>query len=120
VLARVTRSTLLEVLNLDYVCTARAKGLRDRLIIYRHAMPNTLIPILTLVGLEIGALLTGAFIIEVVFSYPGMGWLLIESIAQRDFPVIQGVVLLTAVGYILINLAVDVLYAFTDPRIRYD
>jgi peptide/nickel transport system permease protein len=120
VLARVTRSTLLEVLNLDYVRTARAKGLRDRLIIYRHAMPNTLIPILTLVGLEIGALLTGAFIIEVVFSYPGMGWLLIESIAQRDFPVIQGVVLLTAVGYILINLAVDVLYAFTDPRIRYD
>jgi peptide/nickel transport system permease protein len=120
VLARVTRSTLLEVLSQDYVRTARAKGLQERLMIFRHAMPNTFIPILTLVGLELGALLTGAFIVEVVFAYPGMGWLLIESIAQRDFPVIQAVVLLTAVVYVVANLTVDILYAVFDPRVRYN
>lgn len=119
VLARVTRSTMLEVLSHDYVRTARAKGLRERLTVYRHVMPNTLIPILTLVGLELGALLTGAFIVEIVFSIPGIGWLLIDSIAQRDFPVIQGVVLLAALTYIAANLVVDILYAVTDPRIRY-
>ncbi|RIK40481.1 MAG: peptide ABC transporter permease [Chloroflexi bacterium] len=119
VLARVTRSTMLEVLNNDYVRTARAKGLREKTVIYRHALRNTLIPVVTLAGLELGGLLTGAFIVETVFAYPGLGALGIQALSARDFPVIQGVVLVTALIYVVVNLGVDVLYGVLDPRIRH-
>lgn len=118
VLARVTRSTMLEVLNHDYVRTARAKGLREQTVIYRHALRNTLVPVVTLAGLELGGLLTGAFIVETVFAYPGLGQLAIQALGSRDFPLIQGIVLVTAVAYVVVNLAVDVLYGVLDPRIR--
>ncbi|HUG15585.1 MAG TPA: nickel ABC transporter permease [Thermomicrobiales bacterium] len=119
VLARVTRSTMLDVLSQDFVRTARAKGLRERIVIYRHALRNALIPIVTLVGLELGALLTGTFIVETVFAYPGLGLLGIQALQTRDFPLIQGIVLVTATIYVVANLCVDVLYGFLDPRIRY-
>jgi peptide/nickel transport system permease protein/oligopeptide transport system permease protein len=119
VLARVTRSTMLDVLSQDYVRTARAKGLRERVVTYRHALRNALVPIATLVGLELGGLLAGAFIVETVFAYPGLGLLGVTALQQRDFPLIQGVVLVTAVVYVLANLLVDLLYAVLDPRIRY-
>jgi peptide/nickel transport system permease protein/oligopeptide transport system permease protein len=119
VLARVTRSTMLDVLSQDYVRTARAKGLHERIVTYRHALRNATIPIATLVGLELGGLLAGAFIVETVFAYPGVGLLGVQALQNRDFPVIQGVVLLTAVVYVLANLVVDLLYAVLDPRIRY-
>ena len=119
VLARVTRSTMLDVLSQDYVRTARAKGLRERIVVYRHALRNALIPIVTLVGLELGGVLAGAFIVETVFAYPGMGLLGIQALQTRDFPLIQGIVLVTAVVYVFANLLVDVLYGVLDPRIRY-
>jgi peptide/nickel transport system permease protein len=119
VLARVTRSTMLDVLSQDHVRTARAKGLQERLVVYRHVLRNSLIPIVTLIGLELGILLTSAFIIEAVFAYPGLGTLAIQSLFARDFPMIQGVVLVTAFIYIAINLSVDILYSVLDPRIRY-
>jgi peptide/nickel transport system permease protein/oligopeptide transport system permease protein len=119
VLARVTRSTMLDVLSQDFVRTARAKGLAERIVTYRHAMRGALIPIVTLVGLELGGLLTSAFIVETVFAYPGMGLLGIQSLQYRDFPMIQGIVLVTALIYVLSNLVVDVLYGVLDPRIRY-
>jgi ABC-type dipeptide/oligopeptide/nickel transport system permease component len=119
VLARVTRSTMLDVLSQDFVRTARAKGLRERVVTYRHALRNALIPIVTLVGLELGGLLAGAFIVETVFAYPGMGLLGIQALQMRDFPLIQGIVLVTATVYVVANLLVDVLYGVLDPRIRY-
>jgi peptide/nickel transport system permease protein len=119
VLARVTRSTMLDVLSQDYVRTARAKGLGERVVVYRHALRNALVPIVTLIGLELGGLLTGTFIVETVFAYPGVGLLAIQSLQQRDFPLIQGIVLLTATVYVVANLLVDILYAVLDPRIRY-
>jgi peptide/nickel transport system permease protein len=119
VLARVTRSTMLDVLSQDHVRTARAKGLQERLVVSRHVVRNSLIPIITLIGLELGILLTGAFIIEAVFAYPGLGTLAIQSLFARDFPMIQGIVLVTAFIYITINLTVDILYSALDPRIRY-
>jgi ABC-type dipeptide/oligopeptide/nickel transport system permease component len=118
-IARVTRSSLLEVLGADYLKTARAKGLREHLVITRHALKNALIPVLTLLGLELGGLLTGAIVTETVFAYPGIGLLLITSIGNRDFPVIQPALLLFAVQFVLVNLVVDVLYAVVDPRITY-
>jgi peptide/nickel transport system permease protein/oligopeptide transport system permease protein len=119
VLARLTRSAMLEVLNQDYVRTARAKGLADRVVIAGHALRNALIPIATVLGFELGAVLTGAFIVETVFAYPGMGMLAVQALANRDFPLIQGIVLVTALGYVLANLLVDLLYGVLDPRIRY-
>lgn len=119
VLARVTRSTMLDVLSQEYVRTARAKGLNEQVVIFRHALRNALIPVVTLIGLELGALLTGAFIVETVFAYPGLGALAIQALASRDFPLIQGIVLVTALIYVLTNLLVDVLYGWLDPRIRY-
>lgn len=119
VLARVTRSTMLDVLSQDFVRTARAKGLREQVVTYRHGLRNALIPIVTLVGLELGGLLAGAFIVETVFAYPGMGLLGIQALQMRDFPMIQGIVLITATIYVLANLLVDVLYGVLDPRIRY-
>lgn len=119
ILIRLTRSSLLEVLRADYVRTAWSKGLRERSVVTHHAIKNALIPLVTVVGLQIGALLGGTVIMESVFALPGMGRLSLDSITRRDYPVVQGVVLLLATGYVLINLAVDLLYGWLDPRIHY-
>ena len=119
VIARMTRSTMLEVLNQDFIRTARAKGVRERVVVVRHALRNALIPVMTIIGLQFGGLLTGAVIVESVFSRPGLGRYAITAISSRDFPEIQGIVLLAAVVYVFVNLAVDLLYAVLDPRIRY-
>jgi peptide/nickel transport system permease protein len=116
---RMVRSTLLEVLRQDYIRTARAKGLRERTVLYTHALKNAFIPVLTVIGVQIGHLLGGAVIIEEVFSLPGIGRFLLNGIYQRDYPVIQGGVLFVALVFSLINLMVDVLYGWFDPRIRY-
>jgi peptide/nickel transport system permease protein len=119
IIARVTRSSMLEVLGEDYVRTARAKGLAERRVILAHALKNAFIPIITILGLEFGGLLSGAIIAESVFAYPGLGLLLVNSINNRDFPVVQGALLLFAVQFVLVNLVVDVLYAWINPRITY-
>jgi peptide/nickel transport system permease protein/oligopeptide transport system permease protein len=119
-LARMTRGTLLEVLSQDYIRTARAKGLAERVVIFKHALRNALIPVVTVVGLEFGTLLSGAVITETIFAWPGLGQLLVGSILARDYPVVQGAVLLVAISFVLINLLVDLLYAAIDPRVRYD
>ncbi len=119
IIARVTRSSLLEVLNQDYIRTAVAKGLHERAVIYRHALKNALIPVVTVVGLEFGYLLAGAVITETVFAYPGVGRLLVDSISYRDFPMVQGILLILASQFVLINLVVDLLYGWLDPRIHY-
>ena len=119
IIARMTRSSLLETFGQDYVRTARAKGLRDRVVVLRHALKNALIPILTVVGLQFGALLSGAILTETTFAWPGMGRLLVNSISSRDYPVIQGIALIFAFIFTLVNLAVDLLYAYVDPRIHY-
>jgi peptide/nickel transport system permease protein/oligopeptide transport system permease protein len=115
-----TRSAMLEVLNQDFVRTARAKGLLGRSIVLKHAFRNALVPIVTVGGLEFGALMAGAVITETVFTWPGIGSLLVTSILARDYPVVQGAVLLIAVTFIVVNLLVDLVYGFIDPRIRYD
>jgi peptide/nickel transport system permease protein len=120
VIARLVRSSMLEVLRQDYVRTARAKGLRDRIVVFRHALKNAMIPVVTVLGLQFGALLGGAVVIETVFSRPGVGRLAVTSILSKDFQVTQGTVLMSAVFYTLVNIIVDVSYAFLDPRIRYD
>jgi peptide/nickel transport system permease protein len=119
VLARMTRSTMLEVLNEDFVRTARAKGLRNQIVVRRHVLKNALIPVVTIIGLQFGGLLTGAVIVESVFSRPGLGRYAVTAIESRDFPAIQGIVLMAAIVYVIVNLIVDVLYATIDPRIRY-
>jgi peptide/nickel transport system permease protein len=119
VLMRLTRSTLLEVLRNDYIRTARSKGLRERVVIGRHALKNALIPVVTVVGLQLAALLGGAVIIEMVFALPGLGLLTLEAIFRRDYPLVQAVSLYIAMVFVLINLAVDLAYAWLDPRIRY-
>jgi ABC-type dipeptide/oligopeptide/nickel transport system permease component len=119
VVTRLTRSSMLEVIGQDFVRTARAKGLPGRGVILHHSLRNALIPIVTVIGLEFGALLGGAVITETIFAWPGIGRLAIRSIVQRDFPVVQGVVLMIAIVRICANLAVDVVYALIDPRIRY-
>lgn len=116
---RFLRSSLLDVLGQDYVRTARAKGLSPRTVSLRHALKNALIPFVTVVGLEMGSLLGGLVVVEQIFAWPGIGWLMINSITQRDYAVVQGAVLLIAAGVVLINLVVDVLYGYLDPRIRY-
>jgi peptide/nickel transport system permease protein len=120
VVMRMTRSSLLEVLQLDYVRTARAKGLGAPAVLLRHALRNALVPVVTVVGLQAGALLGGAIITETIFALPGVGRLLVDAIFQRDFPVVQGVVLFLALNFLLVNLLVDLAYAGLDPRIRYD
>ena len=117
-LTRLTRSSMLEVLNQDYVRTARAKGLRDRVVLMRHALRNALIPIVTVIGINIGILLGGSAVIETVFVLPGVGQLVVRSLYNRDLPVIQGLILYVAVVYVLVNLLVDVLYTYLDPRLR--
>jgi peptide/nickel transport system permease protein len=119
IVARMTRSSMLEVLGQDYLRTARAKGLQERAIVLRHALKNALIPIVTVVGLQFGGLLSGAFLTETVFARPGIGRYVVTAIGARDYPAIQAVVLIFAVIFVLINLLVDILYAFLDPRIRY-
>lgn len=120
VLSRMLRSSLLEVLGDDYIRTARAKGLSDRQVILRHGLRNAWLPVLTLLGLQLGALLGGAVVTETVFNWPGVGLLLIESIQRRDYPVVQGCVLLISSSYVLLNLITDLLYARIDPRIRLE
>jgi peptide/nickel transport system permease protein len=117
--ARLTRSTLLEVLGQDYIRTSRAKGLDDGAVIRRHALKNAMIPVVTVVGLQLGNLLGSAIVIETIFALPGIGRLVVDSIYQRDFPLVQGVTLYLAVIFLVINLAVDMMYAYLDPRIRY-
>jgi len=117
-LVRLVRSSMLEVLRQEYVTTARAKGLRERIVIRRHAFKNALIPVVTVLGLEVGSLLSGAVITETVFARPGIGKLIVDSIQSKDFTVVQGAVLFVAATYVLVNLIVDVSYAFVDPRIR--
>jgi peptide/nickel transport system permease protein len=119
-IARLTRSTMLEVLRQDFVTTARSKGLGERLVIFRHALGNALIPVVTYVGLEFGVLLGGAVVTEQIFSWPGMGRLVVDAINSRDYPIIQGSILFFAVLFVLINLIVDLLYGLLDPRIRYE
>ncbi len=117
--ARLVRSTLLEVLGQDYVRTARAKGLAERVVIWQHALKNALIPVVTVVGLEFGTLLGGAVITETVFAWPGVGSLVIRAIGQKDFPVVVGTVTVLSLSFVLINLIVDLLYGYLDPRVRY-
>jgi peptide/nickel transport system permease protein len=116
---RITRASLVQVLQLDYVRTARAKGVRGRTVVIRHALRGALIPVVTVLGLQTGSLLGGAVIVESIFALPGAGRLIVDAIFARDFPVVQGTVLILAVSFILVNLGVDLLYARLDPRIRY-
>lgn len=119
ILTRFIRAGLLEVLSSDYIRTARAKGLRERVILTRHAMRNAMVPVVTIAGIQLALLLSGTVIIEIVFSIRGMGRILIGAIFDKDYPVVQGVILLVAVIFVLANLIVDILYTFLDPRIRY-
>jgi peptide/nickel transport system permease protein len=118
-IARIARSCMIEVLRQDYIRTARAKGLAERSVIYLHAFRNALVPVVTVIGITMAILIGGAVVTEIVFNIPGLGRLIISAILRRDYPVVQGVVLLTAAAYMLINLVVDMVYAFIDPRIRY-
>ena len=119
ILARMVRATLLEILHEDYIRTARAKGLNEITIILYHALRNAALPIITILGLQLGTLLGGAVITETVFAWPGIGQLTIESIQQRDYPVVQACVLLISLSYVLVNTLTDLLYAWLDPRVRY-
>jgi ABC-type dipeptide/oligopeptide/nickel transport system permease component len=118
-IARMTRSTMLEVLRADYVRTARAKGLVERAVVYGHALRNALLPIVTVIGHQFGTLLGGAVLTEFVFGWPGLGQLLVDALFARDYPVVQGIVLTFSALFILVNLAIDVLYGVIDPRIHY-
>ncbi|MGB9857173.1 MAG: ABC transporter permease [Dictyoglomaceae bacterium] len=120
IIARMTRSSMLEVLNQEYILAAFAKGLPKRKIIFRSALRNALIPVITVIGLEFGFLLGGAIMTETIFSWPGMGRLVYDAIMARDYPLVQGCILLSAVVFVFINLIIDILYAFIDPRIRYE
>lgn len=118
-LARVTRSAMLEALSADYIRTARAKGLSDRVVTLRHALRNAMIPIITVLGLDFGAYLTGSILTETVFSWPGLGRYVVGAIARRDLPAIQGTVLFLSAVFVLVNLIADIAYAKTDPRVAY-
>jgi peptide/nickel transport system permease protein len=117
-LARLVRSSIIEVLHLEFLQTTRAKGLRERTVVLRHAFPNALIPVITVIGLQFGSLLSGAVVTETVFARPGLGKLVVDSIQNKDFPVVQGVILVLAMIYVIVNLLVDLSYAIIDPRIR--
>jgi ABC-type dipeptide/oligopeptide/nickel transport system permease component len=120
IIARLTRATLLQTVREDYIRTARAKGLHERVIIIRHAMKNSMIPVVTILGPMLAALVTGTFVTELIFGIPGMGKYFVTSITNRDYPVIMGTILLYAVFLVIANLVVDIVYAYLDPRIRYD
>ncbi len=118
IIARMTRSSLLEVMGLDYVRTARAKGLRDLRVVFRHALRNALLPVVTIIGLSLGALLGGAVLTETVFNLAGMGRLLYDAIQARDYVIVQAITLIIAIVFVVLNLIIDIMYAFLDPRIR--
>ncbi len=120
VLARLIRSTMLEILRQDYITTARSKGVSERSVIWRHALKNALIPVVTVVGIQFGYLLGGTVITEIVFARQGIGTLIINGIFQHDFPLVQGGVMMLAIIFVFVNLVVDLLYGFLDPRVRYD
>lgn len=119
-IARMMRSSMLDIMRTDFVRTARAKGLAERLVVYRHALRNAMLPTLTVIGLSIAGLAGGSVVVETVFSIPGVGMLVINAIARRDYPVIQGVVLFSALLYVMVNLIIDLMYAYIDPRVRYE
>ncbi|MBE6066584.1 MAG: ABC transporter permease [Clostridium lundense] len=119
IIARMTRSTMLEIVKQDYIRTARAKGLFEKAVILKHALRNALIPITTVIGLQLGSLLGGAVLTETVFSWPGVGSYTIDAIMKSDYPVVQGAVMILAIVFVLVNLIVDLLYAYLDPRIKY-
>ena len=116
---RLTRSTMLEVMRQDYVRTARAKGLRERVVVVRHALRNAVLPVITVIGLQVSVLISGTVVLERIFSLPGMGSFLLFSLERRDYPTVQAIVLLAAALVLVTNLIVDLSYAFIDPRIRY-
>jgi ABC-type dipeptide/oligopeptide/nickel transport system permease component len=118
-ISRLVRSSMIEVLGEDYIRTSRAKGLTERLVLWRHGFRNALIPVVTMVGLIFGGMLAGAVVTETVFSRPGLGRLVVSAILSKDYPLVQGCVLFLAVLYLTVNLLVDILYAWLDPRIRY-
>ncbi len=120
IIARLVRASMVETLRQEYVTVARAKGLSNRVVVYRHALRNALIPVVTVLGLQYGHLLGGAVVLETVFSRPGLGRLTVDAILAKDFPLVQGAVLFTAVIYVLVNLLVDISYVWFDPRIRYE
>jgi peptide/nickel transport system permease protein len=120
VIARNTRSAMMEVLDQDYITTARSKGVREKMVIVRHGLKNAFIPVITVIGLQFGSMLGGTVLTETVFAWPGLGRLLISSILARDYPVIQGAILIFALLFVLTNIVVDVLYAYLDPKVRYD
>jgi len=117
--ARMVRATMVEVLEQDYIRTARSKGLKERVIIYRHALKNAMIPVTTVIGMTLGYLLGGSVIIETIFAWPGLGMLMVNAVMKRDYPLIQGIVLFFALMFTLTNLVIDLIYGFLDPRIRY-
>jgi peptide/nickel transport system permease protein len=118
-LTRILRSSMLEVLNLDYIRTARAKGLSARVVLYKHALRNALIPVVTVIGVQVGYLLSGVVVIEQVFAIPGLGRLIIGAVSERNYPLVQGVILVVTAVFVLINLLVDLAYAWIDPRVEY-
>lgn len=118
--ARITRSSMLDVLNMDYVQTARSKGLSEFVVITKHALRNALIPIVTMLGLHVAYMMGGAVITEQIFAYPGVGWLAVQSIYNRDFPIIQAIVMVVSIGIVVTNFVIDIVYTLIDPRIRYD
>ena len=117
---RMTRSSMLQVLRLDYMTTARAKGIPEGTVLARHGLPNALLPVITIVGMNVGTMLSGSVLVEVVFAWPGMGRLLYDGVLARDYPLIIGIILVVSVAVVLVNLLTDVVYAIVDPRIRYD
>lgn len=119
-IARTTRSSMLDVINQDYIRTSRSRGIPNRVVVYGHALKNALIPVLTAVGLRFGSLLAGAALVEAVFSIKGVGRFLVDSVSKQDYPAVQGAVLVLATTFVLVNTAVDIIYAAVDPRIKYD
>jgi peptide/nickel transport system permease protein len=118
-IVRITRASIIEVMQREYIVTARAKGLTARGVVIRHAVRPALMPVVTIIGLQLGAVLGGSIIIEAIFALPGLGKLTIDAIYSRDFPMLQGAILVLSIGFVLVNIAVDVAYAYLDPRIRY-
>jgi peptide/nickel transport system permease protein len=119
-IARVTRSSMLEVLRQDFIRTERAKGLSERAVIYKHAVRNAMVPVVTVIGLNFGLLLAGAILTETVFSWPGLGRLVVEAVYERDYPLVVGCILIFAIVFVIVNLITDILYTYIDPRIKYE
>jgi ABC-type dipeptide/oligopeptide/nickel transport system permease component len=119
IVARMTRASMVDILDEDYIRTARAKGIAEPVLVVRHALRNALLPVIAVIALQFGFVMAGSVLVETVFSFPGIGWLIVESISMRDFPVVQGAILLVTFLSVLVNLAADILYAYADPRIKY-